>query len=37
MKNDKQYILPVPITDVKEEDSLDKLTKRYATLRVKTN
>ena len=32
MKNDKQYILPVPITDAKEEDSLDKLTKRYEKL-----
>lgn len=32
MKNNKQYTLPVPITDVKEEDSLDKLTKRYEKL-----
>lgn len=32
MKNNKQYILPVPIIDIKEEDSLDKLTKRYEKL-----
>ncbi len=29
MKNNKQYVLPVPITDLKEENSLDHLTKRY--------
>ena len=32
MKNNNQYTLPVPIIDVKEEDSLDKLTKRYEKL-----
>ena len=29
MKNNKQYILPEPITDLKEENSLEQLTKRY--------
>lgn len=29
MKNNKQYVLSNPITDLKEEDSLNKLIKRY--------